>query len=99
MDAWYKLKSSYSENQNVTLFKERKVNRGLCSQFNVKQDVSLEYCVINFYALGRTLINTKNHRKALLEKIVPDLERVNGIIFQIKGAKFSCDASKLELTK
>ena len=28
----------------------------------------LEYYIINFYASGRTLINTKNHRKELLEK-------------------------------
>ena len=60
--------------------------------------MSLEYYVINFYASGKTLINTKNHRKELLEKKVPDPESVYGIIFQIKGRKFSCDASRLELT-
>ena len=60
--------------------------------------MSLEYYVINFYASRKTLINTKNHRKELLEKKVPDPESVYGIIFQIKGRKFSCDASRLELT-
>ena len=100
MDAWYKLTRNYFENQNFSVLEERKVNRDLCSQFKVKQDVSWEYYVINFCASGRTLINTKNHRKELLEKRVPDLEIVYGIIFQIKGAKFSCDgdASRLELT-
>ena len=98
VDAWYKLTRNYFANQNVTIFEERKVNRGLCSQFKVKQDVSWEYYVINFYTSDRTLINTKNHRKELLEKRVPDLERVYGIILQIKGTKFSCDASRLELT-
>ena len=44
------------------------------------------------------IINTKNRRKELLEKRVPDLEGVYGIIFQIKGAKFSCEASRMELT-
>ena len=97
VDAWYKFTRNYFENQNFTIFEERKVNRGLCSQFKVKQDLSLEYYAINFYASGRTLINTKNHRKELLEKRVPDLERVYGIIFQIKAAKFSCDASRLEV--
>ena len=63
----------------------------------MKQDVSSEYYVINFYTSDRTLINTKNHCKELLEKRVPDLERVYGIMFQIKGIKFSCDASRLEL--
>ena len=97
VDAWYKFTRNYFENQNFTIFEERKVNRGLCSQFKVKQDLNLEYYAINLYASGRTLINTKNHRKELLEKRVPDLERVYGIIFQIKAAKFSCDASRLEV--
>ena len=79
------------------IFEERKVNKTLCSKFRVKQDVSSEYYVINFYASSRTLINFKNHRKELLEKRVPDLQRVYGIIFQIKGPKFICDASRLEL--
>ena len=79
------------------IFEGRKVNKDLCSQFKVKQDVSSEYYVINFYASSRTLINFKNHRKELLEKRVSDLERVYGIIFQIKGPKFICDASRLEL--
>ena len=79
------------------IFEERKVNKTLCSEFRVKQDVSSEYYVINFYASSRTLINFKNHRKELLEKRVPDLQRVYGTIFQIKGSKFICDASRLEL--
>ena len=41
----------------------------------------------------------KNHRKELLEKRVPDLQRVYGITFQIKVAKFSCEASGLESAK
>ena len=68
VDAWYKRTRNYFENQNFTIFEERKVNRDLCSQFKVKQDVSSEYYVINFYASGRTLINSKR-RKELLEKI------------------------------
>ena len=76
---------------------ERKVKRDFYSQIKVKQEVSLEYA-INFYASGRTLINTKNHRKKLLEKRVAVLKRVYGIIFQIKGSKINCKASGLELT-
>ena len=66
--------------------------------FKVEPDVSFEYYVINFFTSCRILINTKNHRKELVEKRNLDLERVHGIIFQIKGDKFSCDASRLELT-
>ena len=92
---WYNLTRNYFENQNFTIFQERKVNRDLCSQSRVKQDISSEYSAINFQVSDRTLINTKN----LLEiaKKIPDVERVYGIIFQIKGAKFSCNASRLEL--
>ena len=50
VDLWYKLTWNNFENQNFTSFEERKVNRDLCSQFKVKQDVNLEYYVINFYA-------------------------------------------------
>ena len=39
VDVWYKLKELY-ENQNFIIFEERKVNRDLCSQFKVKQDLS-----------------------------------------------------------
>ena len=45
----------------------------------------------------QTLINTKNHRKELLEKRFQDLERVYGIIFQFKQAKFSCEIMGLKL--
>ena len=95
VEMWYNLTRNYFENQNFTVFEERKVNRDLCSQSRVKQDISSEYSVINFQVSDRTLINTKN----LLEiaKKVPYVERVYGIIFQIKGAKFSCNASRLEL--
>ena len=97
VDLWYELTWDNFENQNFTSFEERKVNRDLCSQFKVKQDVSLEYYVINFYVSDRTLINTKNHCKKL-KKRNPDLERVYGIIFQIKEAKLRCEASWLGLT-
>ena len=80
---WYKLTRNSFENQNFTIFEETKVNR--------------DYA-INFYASSRTLINTKKHRKQLIEKRVPDLERVYEIIFQVIGEKFSCEASGLELT-
>ena len=95
VEMWYNLTRNYFENQNFTIFQERKVNRDLCSQSRVKQDISSEYSVINFQVSDRTLINTKN----LLEiaKKIPDVERVYGIIFQIKGAKFSYNASRLEL--
>ena len=95
VEMWYNLTRNYFENQNFTIFEERKVNRDLCSQSRVKQDISSEYSVINFQVSDRTLINTKN----LLEiaKKVPYVERVYGIICQIKGAKFSCNASRLEL--
>ena len=98
VDARYKITRNYFENQNFSIFEERKVNRGLCGHFKVKQDIGLEYYIINFYASGRTLINTKNHHRELLEKWVPDLERVYEIIFRIKAAKFSCDANIVELT-
>ena len=74
------------------------MKRDFYSQIKVKQEVSLEYYAINFYASGRNLINTKNHRKELLEKRVAVLKRVYGIIFQIKGSKINCKASGLELT-
>ena len=95
VEMWYNLTRNYFENQNFTIFQERKVNRDLCSQSRVKQDISSEYSAINFQVSDRTLINTKN----LLEiaKKIPDVERVYGIIFQVKGAKFSCNASILEL--
>ena len=95
VEMWYNLTRNYFENQNFTIFQERKLNRDLCSQSRVKQDISSEYSVINFQVSDRTLINTKN----LLEiaKKIPDVERVYGIIFQIKGAKFSYNASRLEL--
>ena len=95
VEMWYNLTRNYFENQNFTIFEERKVNRDLCSQSRVKQDISSEYSVINFQVSDRTLINTKN----LLEiaKKVPYVERVYGITFQIKGAKFSSNASRLEL--
>ena len=75
VDGWYKLTRNYFENQNFTIFVERKVNEDLCNQFKVKQDVSSEYYVINLYASGRTLINTKNHCKEIFEKRVSDLEK------------------------
>ena len=81
VDAWHKLTKNYFENQNFTIFEERKVYRYLCSKFKVKQDVSSEYYVINFHASDKTLINTKNHRKELLEKRVPDNGRIHRIIF------------------
>ena len=95
VEMWYNLTRNYFENQNFTIFQERKVNRDLCSQSRVKQDISSEYSVINFQVSDRTLINTKN----LLEiaKKIPDVERVYGIIFRIKGSKFSYNASRLEL--
>ena len=65
VDAWYKLKRNYFENQNFTIFEEKE---------------SLEYYVINFCTSGRTLINTTNYRKELLGKRVSDLESVYGII-------------------
>ena len=42
-DAWCKFRGNYLENQNFTIFERRKVNRDLCSQFKVKQDLILEY--------------------------------------------------------
>ena len=68
VDARYKITRNYFENQNFSIFEERKVNRGLCGHFKVKQDIGLEYYIINFYASGRTPINIKNHHKELLEK-------------------------------
>ena len=60
-DAWYRLTKNYFENQNFTIFEARKFTRDLCSQFKLKQDVSSEYYVINFYASGRTLIFSKSY--------------------------------------
>ena len=78
VQAWYKLTRIYFENQNFTIFEEKSVLIDLCSQFKVKQGVSSVYYVLSLYASGRTLINTKNNRKELLEKGVSDLERVYG---------------------
>ena len=55
VNAWYKLTRNYFENQNFTLFEEKIVKKDFCSQFRVKQDVSSEYYVINFYTSGTTL--------------------------------------------
>ena len=38
VDVRYKFTRNYFENQNFSIFEERKVNRDLCSQFKVKQD-------------------------------------------------------------
>ena len=42
--------------------------------------------MINFFNLGRVVINAKDFRKELLEINIPKLEELYGIAFVIKGA-------------
>ena len=86
---WYKITRNYFENKNFTIFEERKINRYLSCQFKVKQERSSEYVSC------RTLINTE---KSSQRAKVPDLERLYGIIFQVKRKKLGSEASGSELT-
>ena len=98
LNLWLSITRSYLKNNGFDISDIKLLNNETCQQFKALQEQidEGESYVLNFYTTGRIVINTKLHRNEILEKRIPELEKLYGVQFKIKSAKN--DENKLKNT-
>ena len=91
---------SYFKNNGFEVTDIKLLNKDTCQQFKAHQEQDGgESYVLNFFTIGRIVINAKMHQQEMLQTRIPSLENLYEVKFKMKGTVLKNDTSNTYVKK